>query len=419
MTAIVPITHDEERLARQAGNHLCRAGQFLLQKGTAPALAEVLVLAALADRDRPSLGPDQRAEVESLRPSLIGPRPLRTAWPWPISWPNSAPLQGSRLGMLRLPSELVGLMDALAAGTGGVGPIVPFLLPWQSAVLGTRRYESVVFQDASPPDPLMEALLALFPAVQCLGRGPFGSENAPAPARPWTASISAGTLAKRITRPAVCAHLPADKRLTSNGELLRLDSAHGQKVSPARVPGQWGFWRGQGGWNAYQGVPSGRRCVLDAVVQLPGNLVSGTRWNAALLVVDAGRDKAAPVRLVDASDGHSRSAQRAFYPGEAQKGWREVADCLEEDRLGRVRLSGWSGIGQATATSPRDGMFRRRQTVPRGNRIPGPSASSVSTVRGKCMARSPEAWTRGDGSAEHLFLRPPSKTRGRRYAPAA
>jgi|GEM_PF-3103213 len=400
MTAIVPITHDEERLARQAGNHLCRAGQFLLQKGTAPALAEVLVLAALADKDLPSLSPDQRAEVESLRPSLKGHIIADPSLAVGHFLAEFGPIAGLASGLLRLPSELVWLMDALAAGTVGWA-YCPFSLALQSAVLATRRYDSVVFQDASPSDPLMEALLALFPAFNVWEGDPL-AENAPAPARPLDCVISAGPLAKRITPARGLRTLAADSAFTSNGELLRLDLLMDRR--PRRLVSlvSWGFLAGTRRLERLFKASLLGAGILDAVVQLPGNLISGTRWNAALLVVDAGRDKAAPVRLVDASEGFHEVLKKRFTQARL-KGWREVADCFEEDRLGRVRLLGGQALVQA------DGDITPRRHVQEASAAPEGAATRplrqlVSTVRGQVW---PEARRLGPGEtapAEHIFL---------------
>ncbi|HMM37547.1 MAG TPA: restriction endonuclease subunit S [Desulfovibrio sp.] len=400
MTAIVPITHDEERLARQAGNHLCRAGQFLLQKGTAPAQAEVLVLAALADKDLPSLGPDQRAEVESLRPSLRGHAIADPALAVAHFLAEFGPTAGLISGLLRLPSELVWLMDALAAGMGGWA-YCPFSLALQSAVLATRRYESAVFQDASPLDPLMEALLALFPAFNVWGGDPL-AENAPAPSRPLDCVISAGPLARRITPARALRTLAADSAFTSNGELLRLDLLVDRR--PRRLVSlvSWGFLAGTRRLERLFKASLLGAGILDAVVQLPGNLVSGTRWNAALLVVDAGRDKAAPVRLVDASEGFHEVLKGRFTQARL-KGWREVADCFEEDRSDRVRLMDGQALVQADCDITPRRHVQEASAASEGTAT-RPLRQLVSTVRGQVW---PEARRLGPGetvSAEHLFL---------------
>jgi Restriction endonuclease S subunits len=353
MTIDQPMTHDQERLARQAGNHLCRAGQFLIQRGIAPALAEVLVLAALAEADPLSLSPDQQAEVERLRPSVRGipiPDPALAVVHFLA---ESGLAAGPASGLLRLPSELVWLMDFLTAGEVGWA-YCPFSLSLQSAIMATRRYESVIFQDAPLTAALMEALLALFPAFDAW-EGDILAQGAAIPSRPMDCLISAGPLAHRVTPARTLCTVASEGSVTSNGELVRLDLLAGSRPRRLAALVSWGFLAaGRKLESLFKASLLGAG-VLDAVIQLPVNLIPGTRWNPALLVLDAERDADAPVRLLDASEGfHDLLKERSTQA--RLKGWREVADLLREGRLGLAgpapgRVRRLSGPGQGAVHS--------------------------------------------------------------------
>ncbi|WP_415519755.1 MAG: restriction endonuclease subunit S [Desulfovibrio aminophilus] len=400
MTIDQPMTHDQERLARQAGNHLCRAGQFLIQRGIAPALAEVLVLAALAEADPLSLSPDQQAEVERLRPSVRGIPIPDQALAVVHFLAESGLAAGPASGLLRLPSELVWLMDFLTAGEGGWA-YCPFSLSLQSAIMATRRYESVVFQDAPLPAAFMEALLALFPAFDAW-EGDILAQGAAIPSRPMDCVISAGPLAHRVTPARTLCTVASEGSTTSNGELIRLDLLAGSRPRRLAALVNWGFLAaGRKLESLFKASLLGAG-VLDAVIQLPVNLIPGTRWNPALLVLDAERDADAPVRLLDASEGfHDLLKERSTQA--RLKGWREVADLLREGRSDRVRLLG----GQALVQADCDITPRRHVR----DAAPAPKEAETKPLRLLVHGIRGQAWPGARRLApgetvpeEHLFL---------------
>lgn len=105
---------------------------------------------------------------------------------------------------------------------------------------------------------------------------------------------------------------------------------------------------------------------------------------------------------MDASEGFHEVLKRRFTQARL-KGWREVADCLEEDRLGRVRLLDGQALVQADCDITPRRHAQEASAAPEGATT-RPLRQLVSTVRGQVW---PEARRLGPGEtvpAEHLFL---------------